>query len=1108
MLPENYTFVSNDNGIHSFSATLKTAGTQSITATDTLNSTISATQSDITISANVKNKLIWGTQPAATVTAGDNWQAFTVNIVDQFGNPTVATDSVTIIPSSGSLGGTLSQPAVGGIATFNNITRTTTGSLTLTATSGTLLAPPSDSVTVNPASVSSLTVSGYPVPAVAGVPHNFSVTAKDTFGNTATGYTGTVHFTSSDAQALLPNNYTFVGGDNGTRSFSATLKTTGPRSITATDTLSSSISGTQSGITVNAAAASQVRVETAANGSGTIVPAQSVIAGHSITIYAVGRDQYGNYAGNPDNVTWSMTEKTGGADGDLAPLPDSKGAIFSGHLMGTLKLRAISGGLTPVDSGKITIVPKLSVTGYVNSTAGTADNFTVTSQDILGATVTNYTGTIHFTSSDSQAVLPDNYTFVSNDNGIHSFSATLKTAGTQSITATDTLNSTISGTQSDITISANVKNKLIWGTQPAATVTAGDNWQAFTVNIVDQFGNPTVATDSVTIIPSSGSLGGTLSQPAVGGIATFNNITRTTTGSLTLTATSGTLLAPPSDSVTVNPASVSSLTVSGYPVPAVAGVPHNFSVTAKDTFGNTATGYTGTVHFTSSDAQALLPNNYTFVGGDNGTRSFSATLKTAGPRSITATDTLNSTISGTQSGITVNSAAASQVRVETAANGSGSVIASQNLNIGSNLPAWGITRDVFGNYVGNPDNITWSMIEKTGGVADGDLSAATGTNIVMTGRQSGSAKLHSSIAGLSSVDSGTITVLTAPVIIGGGGFGGGPPPAPEVEKISLNGLSSVAALTLDSNGRIENPAQLNSTDGNLTLDIDKSTSMTDSSGAHLKSLSASVLASPPAPPAENLMLLAYELGPEGAAFNPPLILTLRYDFDKSGVEVQRDTVTLAYWNGSQWISVPSKWDESTGTMTSQISHFSQYALIAQYFTPAKFEMSDLKVTPIEIEMNANVTIQTTLTNSGDKSGRYQMELKINGIGVENREIILDGNSRKEVSFEIKASVTGENSIELNGIRGQFIVSAPPIPAPEKTLAPQTDNAPITPAANIEITPAEIAPSSTAPALTSNIEQGKSKPWIWLIIASVLMLGIIGLIMLRQNKARKIEGKSV
>ena len=46
---------------------------------------------------------------------------------------------------------------------------------------------------------------------------NVTITAKDAYGNTATSYTGTVHFTSSDSAAVLPGNYTFVAGDAGVK---------------------------------------------------------------------------------------------------------------------------------------------------------------------------------------------------------------------------------------------------------------------------------------------------------------------------------------------------------------------------------------------------------------------------------------------------------------------------------------------------------------------------------------------------------------------------------------------------------------------------------------------------------------------------------------------------------------------------------------------------------------------------------------------------------------------------------------------------------------------------------------------------------------------------
>src|SRR5260370_1050189 len=82
---------------------------------------------------------------------------------------------------------------------------------------------------------------------------------------------------------------------------------------------------------------------------------------------------------------------------------------------------------------------KLLVTAPASSAAGAAFNVTVTALDQFNNTVTNYTGTVQFTSSDGQALLPGNYTFVAGDNGVHTFSngVTLKTAGSQTVTATD-----------------------------------------------------------------------------------------------------------------------------------------------------------------------------------------------------------------------------------------------------------------------------------------------------------------------------------------------------------------------------------------------------------------------------------------------------------------------------------------------------------------------------------------------------------------------------------------------------------------------------------------------------------------------------------------------
>ena len=66
-----------------------------------------------------------------------------------------------------------------------------------------------------------------------------------------------MHFTSSDAQAVLPANYTFTSADGGVHTLTngVTLETTGARTVTATDKATGSITG---GASVMVAAAAAV----------------------------------------------------------------------------------------------------------------------------------------------------------------------------------------------------------------------------------------------------------------------------------------------------------------------------------------------------------------------------------------------------------------------------------------------------------------------------------------------------------------------------------------------------------------------------------------------------------------------------------------------------------------------------------------------------------------------------------------------------------------------------------------------------------------------------------------------------------------------------------
>jgi autotransporter-associated beta strand protein len=105
-----------------------------------------------------------------------------------------------------------------------------------------------------------------------------------------------------------------------------------------------------------------VNVETAADGSGTIVPAQDVSGGSSITVYAIGRAADNSFMSNAP-AGWSLVNLSGGlANGDLVPSGDGRSATFTAHLSGSANIEAMIGAATANPSGLIT-VPSTGTSG-------------------------------------------------------------------------------------------------------------------------------------------------------------------------------------------------------------------------------------------------------------------------------------------------------------------------------------------------------------------------------------------------------------------------------------------------------------------------------------------------------------------------------------------------------------------------------------------------------------------------------------------------------------------------------------------------------------------------------------------------------------------------
>jgi hypothetical protein len=632
-----------------FTGTPTAVGTYSniqLTVQDTTGATSTGAYS-ITINPAAASTLTITGLPL-TVTRGAA-QTFTVIAKDPYGNTATgysgtlhfsSSDPQAVLPPDTTLNG--------GTGTFQVVFASLGAeSLSVTDTSNSALTGTQGGITVNPAPAVRLAVTGFPSSSTAGVAATFSVAAIDAYGYVAPGYTGTIHFTSSDPQAVWPAD---VSLNNGTGSFSATLKTAGAQSLTATDTANASLNGTEGSITVAPAAAATLNLA----GFPT-----RITAGVSGTVTVTAMDAYGNVAtGYTGAVHVSSSDSQASLPADYTFSAADAGVHTFAVILKTagpetVTLQDAPHGFTTTASVSVTAAgaSKFVLSGLPSATtAGAAQNLTLTVLDAFGNIATGYTGRVHFSSSDAQAVLPADYTFSSSENGAHTFSASLCTAGSQSLTATDTAASTLTASQTGISVVAGAASKFLVTGYPATTAGTAHN---FTVTVTDAYGNVITGYRGTVHFSSSDVQAGLPANytftAADNGVHTFSATLKTAgSQSLTVTDTATASITGSQAGISVTAAAATHLALTA-PANVSLGVAFSVTVTALDAYGNVATGYVGTIKFTSSDSKAILPSNYTFVAGDAGVHTFTVIFKSSGTQTLTATDTHTSSIKGSAS---------------------------------------------------------------------------------------------------------------------------------------------------------------------------------------------------------------------------------------------------------------------------------------------------------------------------------------------------------------------------------------------------------------------------------------------------------------------------
>jgi hypothetical protein len=207
-----------------------------------------------------------------------------------------------------------------------------------------------------------------------------------------------------------------------------------------------------------------------------------------------------------------------------------KSLLLLAFICGACLLNACGGSSGSSGGTQIGVATHFAVTAPAAVSIGELFNLTVTALDSRNNLVTSYSGFVQFSSTDPNFPLTGGAALVS---GMGTFTVSLGTAGSQTITVTDQANSRITGSTKPISVTLGVASFRVTSADAASTGTSFN----FIVAALDGHGNTFpdysgmvsfTSTDGQAVLPAN--------SPLTNGTATFS-LKFSTTGIQTITAT-------------------------------------------------------------------------------------------------------------------------------------------------------------------------------------------------------------------------------------------------------------------------------------------------------------------------------------------------------------------------------------------------------------------------------------------------------------------------------------------------------------------------------------------------------------------------------------------
>lgn len=497
---------------------------------------------------------------------------------DEYGNA-VQSASYSWVTTIGSV------PPNGQNVTYSAGSTSGSGTITVTASKGT------DTINAQiPAIVTSAALDHFTFTAItaqtAGQSFQVTIQAKDQYGNTVTNYTDNGTLTYSGG-TITPSNTTDFSNGSWTGNVRVTKAALGA-TLLYTD---GAYSGTSNTFDVAPDALSSV----------TISPTSATVSLLSTRQFvASAYDAYANPITTGIQFTWTVNDDSLGS---LSPTAGSTTDLTTTTKAGLtyVNIAATQGEITQNNSVLVTVSPGAMdhfAFDTISSPQPTGElvAIKITAKDVYNNTVTSFNSTA-LLSDESSSLTPTQTTNFSS--GVWNGFVQIGNVYSQNtITATT---GTVSGTSNQFDVISNILDHVVV-VPSSSTVTAGQT-QAFSAQGYDAFGNAIVGLSySWSVIGAVGSV-----SPTNGIATTFSASPSTGTGVVRVSVSQGNITKQTDAAVTIVAGALDHFVFTPMS-DIVAGATTYVTITAKDGYENTITGFTNSITL-SDDRGGVVPTS-------------------------------------------------------------------------------------------------------------------------------------------------------------------------------------------------------------------------------------------------------------------------------------------------------------------------------------------------------------------------------------------------------------------------------------------------------------------------------------------------------------------